>query len=240
MFYFARLCERDINHYLYFKALLKRKFDSIMNEFTNVMVDNFDLLSNYLFEYRRTLIDDEFYFLQIIVRGKDGNHVSGNNKNRLVKYYVIRSKEQLLGLKDEIIGICHAVNGRAYIHPTRRSLKEVANNVLENTARTFVSQNWIGLRSVYSTAAGQSYVSGDKQFIVDLDNFTLDQVKEVFDFVNTLRGRKDDMGNISQLIVPTKHGYHLITNAFDVSEFTKVYPEIDIHKNNPTLLYYKS
>ncbi len=206
----------------------------------NGLVDNFELLSNYLFTWRRTLDEDEFYFLQILVRGKDGNHVSGNNKNRLVKYYVIRSKEQLLDLKDEIVGICHVVNGRAYIHPTRRSLKEVANLALENTARTFVSQNWIGLRGVYSTAAGQSYVSNDKQFIVDLDDFTYDQAHEVFDFVNTLRGRKDDMGNISQIILPTKHGYHLITNAFDVGEFAKKYPGIDIHKNNPTLLYYEA
>lgn len=206
----------------------------------NGLVDNFELLANYLFDQRKPLDEDEFYFLQILVRGKDGNHVSGNNKNRLVKYYVIRSKEQLLDLKDEIIGICHVVNGRAYIHPTRRSLKEVANRALEDTAHTFVSQNWIGLRGVYSTAAGQSYVSGDKQFIVDLDDFTYDQAKEVFDFVNTLRGRKDEQGNISQIILPTKHGYHLITNAFDVGEFTKKYPGIDIHKNNPTLLYYKS
>ena len=204
------------------------------------LVDNFELLSNYLFTYRRSLNEDEFYFLQILVRGKDGNRVSGNNKNRLVKYYVIRSKEQLLDLKEEIIGICNVVNGRAYIHPTRRSLKEVANKTLIDTSLTFVSQNWIGLRGVYSTACGQSYVSNDKQFIVDLDDFTIDQVKEVFDFVNTLRGREDEMGNISQLIVPTKHGYHLITNAFDVGEFAKKYPNIDIHKNNPTLLYYKS
>lgn len=35
-------------------------------------------------------------------------------------------------------------------------------------------------------------------------------------------------------------GAHLITNAFDVAGFTKKYPDIDIHKNNPTLLYYKS
>ena len=204
------------------------------------LVDNFELIANYLFTWRQTLGEDEFYFLQILVRGKDGNKVNGSNKNRLVKYYTITSKEQLLKLKSEIAGICELVNGRAYIHPTRRSFKEVANRVLENTAHEFVSRNWLGLRGIYSTACGQSYVSNDKQFIVDLDDFTYDQAKEVFDFVNTLRGRTDDMGNISQIILPTVHGYHLITNAFDVGEFSKKYPGIDIHKNNPTLLYYKA
>ena len=206
----------------------------------NKLVDNFELLGEYLFDDRRPLTEDEFYFLQILVRGKDGNHVSGNNKNRLVKYYVIRSKQQLFELKDEIVGICGVVNGRAYIHPTRRSLKEVANRALEDTAHTFVSQNWIGLRGVYSTAAGQSYVSNDKQFVVDLDDFEYEDVLKVAEFVDTLRGRRDDRGRIAQKAVPTKHGYHLITNAFDVEQFTKQYPGIDIHKNNPTLLYYKT
>lgn len=206
----------------------------------NKLVDNFELLGEYLFDERRPLTEDEFYFLQILVRGKDGNHVSGNNKNRLVKYYVIRSKQQLFELKDEIVGICGVVNGRAYIHPTRRSLKEVANRALEDTAHTFVSQNWIGLRGVYSTASGQSYVSNDKQFVVDLDDFEYEDVLKVAEFVDTLRGRRDDRGRIAQKAVPTKHGYHLITNAFDVEQFTKQYPDIDIHKNNPTLLYYKT
>ena len=206
----------------------------------NKLVDNFELLGEYLFDERRPLTEDEFYFLQILVRGKDGNHVSGNNKNRLVKYYVIRSKQQLFELRDEIIGICGVVNGRAYIHPTRRSLKEVANRALEDTAHTFVSQNWIGLRGVYSTASGQSYVSNDKQFVVDLDDFEYEDVLKVAEFVDTLRGRRDERGRIAQKAVPTKHGYHLITNAFDVEQFTKQYPGIDIHKNNPTLLYYKT
>ena len=204
------------------------------------LVDNFYLLGQYLFDERRPLTEDEFYFLQILVRGKDGNRVNGNNKNRLVKYYIIRSKEQLFDLKDEIVGICRVVNGRAYIHPTRRSLKEVANRVLEDTAHTFVSQNWIGLRGIYSTAAGQSYVSNDKQFIIDLDDYEFNEVLAVSSFIDSLRGHQDEHGRIVQKVIPTKHGYHLITNAFDVGSFSKIYPNIDVHKNNPTLLYYKS
>ena len=208
----------------------------------NKLVDNFESLGSYLFDIRPVLADDEFYFLQILVRGKDGHKVSGNNKNRLVKYYVIRSREQLLQLKDEVIGICNVVNGRAYIHPTRRNFKEVANRVLETTAKSYISQNWIGLRGVYSTAAGQSCVAGDKQFIIDLDGYEKNtpELDEIINFVNTLRGHKDENNEIVQWVVDTKNGVHLITNAFDVGEFTKRYPDIDIHKNNPTLLYYKS
>jgi hypothetical protein len=37
--------------------------------------------------------------------------------------------------------------------------------------------------------------------------------------------------------IPTPHWMHLITTPFDLQEFKKVYPEIDVHKNNPTILF---
>jgi hypothetical protein len=39
-------------------------------------------------------------------------------------------------------------------------------------------------------------------------------------------------------LIPTKNGFHFITKRFDVMEFKKHYPDIDIAKKNPTLLYY--
>jgi hypothetical protein len=38
-------------------------------------------------------------------------------------------------------------------------------------------------------------------------------------------------------IIPTANGYHLITDRFDVMEFQKHFPNVDIQKKNPTLLY---
>jgi hypothetical protein len=38
-------------------------------------------------------------------------------------------------------------------------------------------------------------------------------------------------------VIPTKNGCHLITKRFDGLEFYKQYPDIDIQKKNPTLLY---
>jgi hypothetical protein len=38
--------------------------------------------------------------------------------------------------------------------------------------------------------------------------------------------------------IPTKNGYHLITDRFDVYDVSKnVFPHVDIQKKNPTLLY---
>ena len=39
------------------------------------------------------------------------------------------------------------------------------------------------------------------------------------------------------MVIPTKNGYHLITTRFDIMEFKEYFPDIDIQKKNPTLLY---
>ena len=44
-------------------------------------------------------------------------------------------------------------------------------------------------------------------------------------------------GNKIYKTIPTKDGYHLITDRFDVIEFMKEFPEISVQKKNPTLLF---
>ena len=84
-----------------------------------MIVDNFKLIRDYLTFNNQ----DEFYFLQILIRGKDGHTeqgVNGNNKNRVIKIYTIRSKEELDKVEPDIKKLCSVFNARAYIQ-----LKEV-------------------------------------------------------------------------------------------------------------------
>ena len=201
-------------------------------------VDNFELLKKVLFE--KPIPEDEFYFLQILVRGKDGNAVSGNNKNRLVKYYTIYRPEDFDKYKDEIIAICQVDNARAYIHPTRRNDKEVANVALQLAAHTFVSQNWIGFKGMYSTSCGQSYVTGDKKYIIDIDDLNPEdeKFKEIEKTLFEIRGHGGPNSDKVFARIPTKSGWHLIAWPFDLQAFHDKFPEIDVHKNNPTLLYF--
>ena len=37
--------------------------------------------------------------------------------------------------------------------------------------------------------------------------------------------------------VPTKNGLHMLVRTFDKSKFNILFPNIDIHKDNPTILY---
>ena len=103
------------------------------------IVDNFELFKSVM----KFDSEDDFYFVQILIRGKDGHTeqgVNGNNKNRLIKIYTIKSAEHLSRVEDEIKAICHAVNARAYIHPSRRSFREVANEMFRN----FIKDNGKG------------------------------------------------------------------------------------------------
>jgi hypothetical protein len=47
----------------------------------------------------------------------------------------------------------------------------------------------------------------------------------------------DQLGDKVVAIIPTKNGFHFITKRFDVMEFKKQFPEIEIQKKNPTLIF---
>jgi hypothetical protein len=38
--------------------------------------------------------------------------------------------------------------------------------------------------------------------------------------------------------IPTKGGVHIITRPFNLNKFKSQYPEIDVHRDNPTCLYF--
>ena len=200
------------------------------------LVNNFNLFKE-IMEFNN---EDEFYFVQILIRGKDGHTeqgVNGNNKNRLIKYYTIRSVDELCRKEEEIKSICHALNARAYIHPTKRSFSEVADATLRVTTDMYLSgKNVVGLKGAYSTACGKSFISNDKKFVVDIDK----EDENLVDIVNFIEIWCDPKAEAKFLYkVPTAHGVHIITKPFNTKLFSERYPDIDVHKNNPTLLYFE-
>ena len=202
-----------------------------------MIVDNFNVFKKII----NTLNEDEFYFVQILIRGKDGHTepgINGNNKNRLIKFYTIKFAEHLEKVENEIKSICNAVNARAYIHPTKRSFKAVSKECLKATVEMFLSENNIGLKGAYSTACGKSYITSDKKFVIDLDdeNASQEKIKEIVDYITN----ECEPLSHNKLCyrVDTAHGMHLITTPFNTARFYQKFPDIDVHKNNPTLLYF--
>lgn len=195
------------------------------------MVDNFELIRTLLkFESK-----DDFYFVQILQRSKDNPEIGANN--RLVKSYYIRSLEYFDSKKNEIKQVCELYKARAYIHLTKRSYKDVALVCLQNLVERIRYDQVDEIYRCYDSACSVSYVKANKTWVVDIDE-PIDN-RAVNNILLFIERECQPIGSKFKALIPTKSGFHLITTPFDMSTFAKQYPNIDVHKNNPTLLYFK-
>lgn len=196
------------------------------------MVDNFDRIIALLkFEE-----PGNFYFIQVIQRKKDhkeeNKRLGRNNNARLIKAYYIYSVAQLMEYKDEIIALSKLFNARVGINLNPRNDRSTALDMQVRLADSIRSGNY-NVSKMYTSACGAS-LGTDKTWIVDIDTQSLSVIAEIIDFIRTLRPE----GNEKLLAsIPTKSGYHLITKRFDGQTFKQKFPEVEIHKNNPTCLY---
>lgn len=206
------------------------------------MVDNFKLIRNYLkFES-----EDDFYFLQIIKRKKDGPGPNGikitraNSKSRVIKSYYISSVEYLDSIEAEVKHLCDYFNARAIIILSRRSYKETALLEMVQVSSMIMTGQYQNVKSTYNSSCVKSK-SLDKYFLIDIDAEDLEHKETIMNYIQN-EARCDDVeyGKRILLELPTKHGYHLITTPFDVNGLLKVYPKDKhefIHKDGPTILY---
>lgn len=199
------------------------------------VIDNFKLIEP-LLVFRDG--DDTFYHLQIIQRKKDiGSAVKKNY--HLIRSYFIRSREDLMERKEQIKGLCDFFNARAYINLNPKSFRHCVMKGFDLLATYMESNQCSSLRGFADTLAGKyNDQSGVKRWIVDIDEKNPELVKEINDNINDLMPEPQSQKRVA--LIPTVHGYHLITTPFDLSMFSRLYPGIDVHKNNPTLLYYKT
>ena len=185
-------------------------------------VDNFDLI-RLLLDFKS---DDEFYFLQILKRKKENPEQIGNSKE--VKTYYITSLEQFNQKEEEIKNLCKITNSRAYINLNKRSFEKCALLCLKQVTDCIINDNFKSVRKAYTTVCGYQH-SGDKIWVVDCDDMTADEVLEL--------GIKIKSVNQQPIVayVPTINGYHILCKPFNTLTLQL---NLDIQKNNPTLLYY--
>lgn len=194
-------------------------------------VDNFDLIKKHI----HSSDSNEFYMLQIMRRTKDQKGYDGKHKQSIIKSYFISSVEYLESKRDEIIGLCEMFNARAYINLNKKSYKQVSLKALEILAGKIAHEEY-DIRSLFESACGQTGAcDGLKTWIVDFDSRDLDELDRIKNIIDSI-----DPKGVSKIVetVPTRHGYHLITRPFNKKAFYEMYNEsIDIHDNNPTLVY---
>lgn len=201
-------------------------------------VNNFDKITDFMSFNNK----DEFYFLQVIQRKKDGNVTQvGNNGYRTIKTYYIYSKEQLENKKDKIKELCLSNNARAYITLNKRNATKIALGCIAHYAQLVSEGNSNQGYRVYDSVCGKLRDTAYKPlWIVDLDSKDRDYINKMIEIINQCQGAES---NKIKLINPTVNGVHLITIGFNVQQFNKLLDEeglehVDIQKDNPTLLYY--
>jgi hypothetical protein len=180
----------------------------------------------------------DFYMLYVFKRKKDQpeNERDNHQSVRTIKTYCIESLEHLDRRYEEIMQLCEMFKARAYIHIQKQNHSDVSLDMLSELALRIKngSHNQKGL---FDSVVGQ-IKTNEKRWIVDIDNKDEIVVHRAVHIINDIKPE----GSKIIACIPTKNGYHLITEKFDVMEFQKrmfEHGEVpDIQKKNPTLCYY--
>lgn len=188
------------------------------------MLDNSQLILPFIPEKND---GDTFIYTELLDRGKK----KGNNGKRLLKTFYHRSQEEFLSQFETIKSFCEFNKIRACTRLAPRSFKTVAKSFLRLVTETYITENYSGMKTLYSRACGITKPIR-KYWLIDVD-----EVNSSTLFLETpLR----DQG-ILVATIPSKKGLHYIVNPFNLSgqfhaEFIKPL-DLDIHKDNPTNLY---
>jgi hypothetical protein len=185
------------------------------------------------FEQIKTLLrfdePEHFYFLQILKRRKDNPDMKKDVS--VIDNFFIYQREDLDKLQDKIIKLCDSNNARACIRLNVRDAEKIALQTLKITTDCILNKDYKGVKSAYLSACGQYASDKNKKWIVDIDTKDDSIIVEVINHLLSIPNM------LIYAKVPTKNGFHILVNPFNPKIFSDKYPTIDLHKDNPTILY---
>lgn len=196
------------------------------------MIDNLDIV--------KTLLNfdnpGDFYFLLILKRKKDQPEGERDNHQsvRTIKTYCIESVEHLDKRYDEIKQLCEMFKARAYIHVQKQNHNDVSLEMMMSLAER-IKNGVKNQKGLFDSVVGQIKTQ-EKRWIVDVDTTDKKFLRDITMDLMEIQ----PVGDKIEKVIKTKNGFHLITCKFNVMEFKKLYPDVDIQKKNPTLLYLPS
>ena len=209
------------------------------------MIDNIELIKPLLNFTEK----GDFYMLYVFKRKKDQPEGERDNHQsvRTIKTYCIDSIEHLERRYDEVKQLCEMFKARAYIHVQKQNHKDVSLNMLTLLAER-IRDGVSNQKGLFDSVVGRIKTM-EKRWIIDVDDshepsplmmayieYNCDPITKVkFDEVGMPIGH--EVGPKIETIIPTKNGHHLITKKFDVKKFKDRYPNVDVQKKNPTLLF---
>lgn len=194
------------------------------------MIDNIKIIKD-LLNFKN---DGDFYMLYVFKRKKDQPRGERDNHQsvRTIKSYCVDSIEYLEKRYDEIKQLCEMFKARAYIHIQKQNHQDVSLDMIAALAER-VKNGQHRQQHLFDSVVGK-LKTYEKRWIIDVDTKDEQEVNAIKFTINDLCR---PFGDKIIETIPTKNGYHLITDRFDVMSFKLSYPDIDIQKKNPTLLY---
>lgn len=189
------------------------------------MTNNFNKTREFIEKYALPLEKGEFYFLQIFKRRKDNPEMKSSE--RLIDNFYLYNIDDFNRLEERIIDICNINNARACLRLNRRSDRKISTKTLKLLSEGIDTENYNTARNAYVSACGKYNSERKTKWLIDIDN--PEELDEISNYVSTLTQIYD--------IFPSKNGYHIITAGFNPNELKKIYPKIDLHKDNMIVLY---
>jgi hypothetical protein len=202
------------------------------------MIDNKHLIIPLL---KFPIPGDSFYFVQLLQRKKDhqGIRLGGSNNNsRTIKTYYITSVEKLEVQWEEMTKLAEVFNARICINLNPRSFEKAAFQTLQKMANQMMNKDFYNIRKSFDSVCGNYHAEMDKRWLIDIDKEDLPiypEIKQYVEFLHNEIKSEKDYKILAE--IPSKSGMHIITNPFNLDLFSKKFPTISIHKNNPTSLW---
>ena len=198
-----------------------------------IVINNFDSINPHL-SYES---DEDFYFLQIIKRRKDNPDLERSEKT-IRNFYLYQG--DIEKFKDTIIKLCIDNNARAYLYLNKRNIKDVVFEANVLLAGYMKSGTYKAIHNLMDKAIGNKHSDNEKKWILDIDSKDDELVSRYL--VTAIESNPPGKFHLYNKI-ETLNGYHLITTPFNTEKFSQLcamykLDNIEIHKDNPTLLYF--
>jgi hypothetical protein len=202
-----------------------------------MVINNFALIGKLLYQLAR---EDLVFDLIILQRKKD---VPEHKSGKIIYRKLIHSEDSLLEREFLIKTLCEHYKARAYINLSGKSREDITKKLSTKALEDVLYTHNYSPERILGSAIGDT--NGNKEYklwVVDVDfeqkldahsvNSMLQE--KVRDTINSCRPN----GEKIYATIPTRHGIHFITFPFDVQEFNKAGLDVEVKKDNPTLLYY--
>ena len=138
---------------------------------------------------------------------------------------------------EEMIKLAKLFNARVCINLNPRSFEKTGFQLMSKIAHQMENKDFLNISKAYDSVCGNYHAEIDKRWIIDIDLQSMEYVNYVVDNIIEIQSKITNKVSEVLEILPTKAGFHIITNPFNVEEFKNRGFTEDIHKNNPTILW---